>query len=384
MNNKIIKIVSIFIICMFTLSNSITAVTDIFDTDITTGIYKFSDHEDIKLPFLRFSDSRIIVDKEINKLGMIGSGANIDIDNKLSGSQLILGTDTVRINNEAENLAILANNVVINGTITGNIVINASTVTINEKAVINDDIIIFAETINIKGKVNSNILTYAKNVNIEGNITGDLRCEVENLTFKEESNVEGKIYIKSINDVVIPEKYTNKEIIKLDKYENISTPKIDYINIARISVILALMYLLISTKTKIISNMISNVKKHPILTVFLGFGMIALSIIIMIMLFIITLLGFDMIGIPLMIAYVSFMIITLILSTFVVGSVISEYMYNKFESKLNSKWYKFILAFVIFTMLTLLPYIPVIGGYIPMLLYMVTIGMTLIILKKSN
>ena len=381
MNNKVVKIVSILIICMCVLSTNINAVEDIFDTGIKTGVYKFSEHENIKLPFFRFSDSRIIIDKALNKLGIIGSGANIDVDSKLSSSHLLISGDTVRINDEAENLAVIANNVVINGNINGNVIINATNVTISKEANINNDIIIFSNNnINVEGNINSNLISYAKNINIQGTIVGDLRCEVETLTFNDKSNVKGKIYVKSINEINLPSKYTNKEIIKLDKYKNMTTHEIDFLNVARVSIILAL----ISTKTKIISNMVCNVKNHPIKTLLIGFGMIVLSIIIMTVLFIITIFGFDMIGIPLMIAYVAFMVITLLLSTFVIGSIMTEYIYNKFKEKLDSKWYKVILGFIIFALITLLPYVPVIGVYVPMVLYILTIGACILIFKKPN
>ena len=382
MNKRLYKIFSILTLFILTLTVPTYAVVDIFDTDINTGIYKFSEHDKINLPFFRFSDSRIIIDKDINKLGFVFSGANIDIDSNMVGNQMIVATDTIRINKEVEDLAVLASNVIIDGKVNGNVVIYANNVTISKEAVIDEDIVIFSNTLNVDGLVNSNLMSYAKDINITGSITKDLRCEVTNLNIDENSNLQGKIYIKSENDINLPAKYNNAEIIKLSTLENLEDNKINVISLVKNGIILALVYILISSKTQIISKAINNIKSHPLLSIFIGFMMIILSIIIIVVLLLLTLLGLDIITIPILLLYGFFMIITLLISTLIMGSLITEYVYNKYEEKLNSKWYKGIIAFVVFGILMLIPYIPIIGAYIPMLMYMLSISISILYFKK--
>lgn len=378
------KIGILVLILMLVVSVPVQAVVEIFDTELATEVYKFSEKDNITLPFVRFSTDRIIVDKEINNIGFIGTNKNIDIDSNMTSSQVVLATDTLRFNSIAENLAVVASNVVINGNIKGNSVIFGTTVTISEDAIINNDVIIVANSLKIEGTINANVIAYVNELNVTGSILKDLRCQTANLNLSENSNIQGKIYIKSENDIVVPNKYSSAQIVKLSTLDNIEDKQINFFVLFRNSVILGLLYLLLSTKTTIIPKALNKFKNNPAISIFIGFGSIVLSILVILIMIFISLVGLDIIGIPLGIFYVAFMFIVLILSTFIMGSLMTEYLYNRFENKLPSKWHKLTMAIIIFAILSLLPYIPVIGWYIPMLIYMISIGISVIYFKKDK
>jgi hypothetical protein len=148
----------------------------------------------------------------------------------------------------------------------------------------------------------------------------------------------------------------------------------DIWKILRTSLIFALIYLLISNKTNIIKNMLSKIKTYKWTTILSGFISILIFPLIAIIIFMLTLIGIGVVTIPVAILYVSFMILSFMLSTLIVGSVMSEYIINKYTDKIKGNLYKCISAFCIFLLLNLIISLPTIGYTLMVALCILSVG----------
>ncbi len=344
----------------------------IFDMDYTENVYKFSDFGDIKLPFIRMSGERMIIDKDIYKSGISFARDNISVLNNLKGVQILTSSDTVRVTGNMEYSIIIAPTVIIESVIDKSILIVSDNLTISESAVIKEDLLCSTSKLDLLGNIEGNVLGLIEQANITGNISQDFRANVGSVSLGEGSSIQGNIYLASKNNIDISEKYPNAIIKLYEEKEDIYS--IDLRKIFTTSLVFALIYLLLSCKTNIVKNMLNKIKLYKWTTFISGFANIILFPLIAIIMFVLTLIGLWMVTIPVSIVYASFMIISFMLSTFIVGIVMSEYVINKHSDKVNGNLYKFILAFVLIFVLNIITNLPIIGY---------TIGITLCILSTG-
>ena len=344
----------------------------ILDVEYTENVYKFSDNGDINLPFIRMSSERMIMDKDINKSGISFAQENISVENNLKGIQTLFSSDTVRITGNMEYGIISAKTVIIEGTIEKSMAILAENIIISKNAVIKEDLLCSASKLELLGSIEGNLLGTIEQVDILGNISKDFRADIDSITLGEDSKIQGNIYIKSQNNINISDKYPNATII-FDENTN-ETYMVDIWEIIRVSLIFALLYLLISSKTNITKNMLNKIKTYKKTTLLSGFGSVLLFPLIIMLFFVLIIIGLGILTIPIAIIYGSFMIVAFMLSTLIVGSVMCEYIINKYSDKVNGKWHKLLLSFVVFCGLGAIVEIPTIGYSMSLTLCILAVG----------
>jgi hypothetical protein len=344
----------------------------ILDTQYTENVYKFSENSDIMLPFIRVSTDRMIIDKDIFKSGFSYSGKNMSVLNNLKGIQILTSSDTVRVTGNMEYGMIIAPTVIIDGTIDKSLAILSENIVISENAVIKEDLLCSTTNLDLYGNIEGNLLGLIGKANISGNISQDFRANVGSITLGENSNIRGNIYLTTYNNIDISNKYPNATINIIKQQNPIN--RMDIWKILRTSLIFALIYLLISNKTNIIKNMLSKIKTYKWTTILSGFISILIFPLIAIIIFMLTLIGIGVVTIPVAILYVSFMILSFMLSTLIVGSVMSEYIINKYTDKIKGNLYKCISAFCIFLLLNLIISLPTIGYTLMVALCILSVG----------
>ena len=114
-------------------------------------------------------------DKDVTHSGISIGETTIDVNEKLEGMQVLFSTDMITIKGEVENSLIYANNVIIEGKLTGDSIILAPTVQIKEAAVIENDVIIIANNLDIAGTVKGNVIA---TVTEKTTVTGIINEEV--------------------------------------------------------------------------------------------------------------------------------------------------------------------------------------------------------------
>jgi len=353
----------------------------VVDVDYTENVYKFSDNGDINLPFIRMSSERMIMDKDINKSGISFAQENISVEKNLKGIQTLLSSDTVRVTGNMEYGIISAKTVIIEGTIEKSIAILAENIIISKNAVIKEDLLCSASKLELSGNIEGNLLGTVEHVDMLGNISKDFRAHVGSITLGKDSKIQGNIYIKSQNSINISDKYPNATIVLAPKTNQ--TAMFDIWEMIRISLIFALLYLLISSKTTVIKNTLKKVKTYKITTLLSGFGSVLLFPLIIILFFVLIIIGLGILTIPMTIIYGSFMIVAFMLSTLIVGSVICEYIINKYSNRLKSKWFKLLLSFIVFCGLSAIVEIPKIGYTMSLTLCILAVGIAFTTIFKK-
>ena len=222
---KYCKIISIFMIILFSIgiyfstlnaqeNESLQNNDTILDIKQKDTVYKFSEDENIVLPFLRFSTDRIEIDQGVSNLGVTVANNGIDVISDIKNIQILISNDTVRIQKSMEYPIILTQgNVIIDSEIDKTVVIFAGQkVTITENAVLNHDLICFANHLEIQGSVKGNVVGSASSVTISGLIEKDLRMETDQIEVVDSTRVSGKVYLETTKeDLAITDKYTLPE-----------------------------------------------------------------------------------------------------------------------------------------------------------------------------
>lgn len=369
--------------------SQIATVNSIFDIKGINGEYKTSsDASDIYLPFFRNAVGRIEVDKSIEKIGMLSSSSTIDVNEPLKNLQFLLSSDTIRINANMEYALIwAANDVVINSNIERNAIIFAGgTVTIEENVTVGDDVIIIANNVNIKGTIKENAIISSSSVNVSGSIEKDLRCDISSIDISGNDNVKGKVYINTYNkNLDIKDKYKDAIINIKEAKSAAKTFGNILLKCAISSLAFTLLYLVVKkiSKGKVYEKMFNKAKNNTLFVVLSGAIALLAFPAVFIFLILISIFGLYMITVPILVIYLAFLIVFVMLSVYVVGSTIFEYI-NKKYIKAEKLSIELVGIFFTFLSLNLLCKIPTVGTYIYMAEIMIAVGIMLAYFLKKD
>lgn len=388
---KYCKIISVLMLLLFSIgiyfstlnaqeNESLENNDTILDIKQKDTVYKFSEDENIVLPFLRFSTDRVEIDREVSNLGITVANNGIDVNSDAKNIQVLISNDTVRIQKPMEYPIILTQgNVIIDSEIDKTVVIFAGQkVTITEKAVLNHDLICFANHLEIQGTVKGNVIGSASNITISGLIEKDLRMETDQIEVADSKRVTGEVYLEiTKEDLSIADKYPNA---KIKLIQNDVTSNIWQILIASIksALVYTLAYLLIYkiTKESLYHNMLKVNSKHIGFSIISGaLGVLSVPLVLMIG-FLFLLIGLEEITIPLGILYLAFLLTIAIICQFIIGTTTFTYIEEKYLSDLTfSK--RLVSVFFTFLSVILLTNIPKIGIYIEMIYMIIALGIVI-------
>lgn len=384
-SNIILKALIVFVLMISLINVNVSAETTtnedgIFDIEVSEGTYKYSEGKNIYLPFIRYAKDRILIDKNLSGFGTSFSAQSIEVNADIKGMQVLFASDSIRINNKMEYGILFAGaNITISSEIDESLILFAGEkVTITEDAVIKGDIICYSNDIEINGTVKGSVIGTCNNVIVNGTIEKDLRIKASNLNLSDDA-IKGHVYIETYNtELSLPESYLNAKINILKSVEKRFDFSIIYTAIIT-GAVFTLIYYLINkiTKNKLIENGFNKVKTNPIVVIFSGAISLMMMPAIFIILIILSALGLYMITIPVLIIYFTFLLIVGLLSTLVIGILISEYMSNSKYLKGSSSKTKYLFAFILFAILYILARVPYIGGYITLIIVILAIGSSL-------
>lgn len=384
--NIVLKVFIIFTLIMSIFSvgvnaQSIKSDEGLFDVEMAEGVYKYSENEDIYLPFIRFATDRILVDKNLTGFGTSFSAGSIEVNSDIEGMQILFAGDSIRVNNKMEYGVLFATtNATISSEIEKSLIVFAGEkITITEDAKIKGDIICFGSDLEVNGVVEGSIIGACDKVTVNGAIEKDLRVETSNIDLKENA-IKGKLYVETYNsELRLPSTYENGKLNLLFEQEEKGFDfSIIYMAVITAAVF-TLIYFLINkiSKDNIIEKGIDKVKSNPIVVVLSGSISLMIIPAVVIILTILSAIGLYMVAIPAMIIYLAFTLVVSLLSTLIVGTLISEYMSNSKYLKDKGTKTKYLFAFIMFMVLYVFARLPYIGGYVTVLLVMIAIGSAL-------
>lgn len=398
--NKFVLVVSFIAIIFFSVSNVFaediidetnnkSEINDIIDIDAKETLYKFSDNEDIYLPFFRMSTDRVEIDKEVSNLGITYGNKGVDVNSKTQNLQFLFSNDTIRVNNSMEYVIIASSgNVIIDSNIDKTVVVFAGEkFTLTENANVNGDVICFSNSLEIKGNVFGSVVGSATNSIISGKVNKDFRISTESISISDNNNILGNLFIQTHNSSIeLKDKYPNANI-KLITTQSTSDKVIDIlIGAIKTALVYTLAFLLIFkiSKEKLFSNLLSVTKKN------FGFSIISgtISLFAVPLVFMLTFLGafigIEEIVIPVAIFYIALVFTVSLLSTFIAGTLAHEYVVDKYFTDFDLTK-RMACAFFVFLSMILLTNIPKVGIYMNMIFMIVSMGAIIsYILKKEK
>lgn len=366
----------------------------IFNIRVSNILYKFSESKmNSNLPFICYSTDRVIMDKQPSDLGLTFAIKALEVTAPFNGVQFIGSSDTIRINADMEYVFAFSNsNVVIDSNIEKSIVVWANQgVTITENAVIKGDIIVFSDTLELKGQVQGNVLGNLNHINIleSGKVGKDLRAKTQKIEVANNDCISGNIVLETTNsELNIKDTFPNAVINLVDNTKN-NYNVVNIVDIVMNAIITGMLFsivFLIMKRTKqkdFFNKAIEKVKKHSLYTILMGsLTYITIPFFAIIFLLLIA-IGLHQIMIPITVVYVAYLIIVSMLSIFIVGSTMFEYIKGRYlNGKINTSDFAGSLATYI--SLYLLTKIPVVGIYISFTILIFASGIILTMLWKKQ
>ena len=290
------------------------------------------------------------------------SGDNVEANTEVNGIGFLFGNN-IDISKNVDYLITAGNSITINGKIENDAFIAGNIVTISDEATITRDLIIAAKEVNIYGTINRNVKIYASEINVKGaKINGKFDTKVQTLNIDEKTEIIGylnynkdaktNINSKEIGNIIT---YENKELSQtfIDKLLNNA---IIYIGMLLIFLVTALIIPTIFEKIK------QGMDKADTITPFKMFAIGLFSLVVMpllIMLLLISVIGIPL-GFLLLALYIISICITSIFICYVIGRLVFVKLFKQEENTLLSGFVGMIILFV----LSLIPYINSIVGFI--------------------
>lgn len=360
-----------------------------FDTEFSNEVYKFSEEDkEIKLPYFRFSNERMIIDKEIKKSGFCFSAKSIEVNSKLTGIQTLFSSDTIRVNANMEYGILFSDgDIIVDSNIDKSLVlISSGTVTITENATVNEDIILVSSKLELQGNILGSVIGSVESANITGKIKEDLRISTNDIKFSSDQNVENNIYISTYNEALnIADKYP-KAIIKLQEVEQTNEFSLNKVfSMLFNSLIFALMYIIINkvAKKDIFNVAINKISKNSVTVLISGTVLLLAFLPLMFVLIMLSVFGLWVIALPVLLIYIVSLVIILMLSVFIVGSLMYNYIRQKYI-KTGGIGTDILGAFCSYLVLSVLTKIPFIGSYIGIIINILAAGIVFTLIFKRQ
>lgn len=379
---------NIFVVRAEEVEENKTDINKIIDIEEKDGLYKFSEGKDIYLPFLRISYDKVEIDKEISNLGITYGNKGVDVNSKTQNIQVIASNDTIRVNENMEYALILSRgNVIIDSKIDKTLVVFAGEkVTLTENAEVLGDVICFSNLLEIKGNVLGSVVGSATNTIISGKIENDLRIATESIDISSSDNIIGNIYIETQNNEIgIKEKYNNANIKFIEKSSTSSRVIDILISAIKTSLVYTLAYLLVFkiSKEKIFNNLLKITSKNLGFSIMSGAILFLAIPLVVLLTFLGMFIGIEEIVIPIMIFYIANILVISLISIFVTGSVVHEYVVDNYFKEVDLTK-RIVCSFFVFLSMILLTNIPKIGIYINMIIMIMAVGIVFAYLFKKE
>lgn len=386
MKKKILKLMLVMLMMIVTLTN-VYAEDSFFNLGAFETAYKLSNEANIDLPFINVFSKGATYDEIVNHSGISIGQSTIDVDEKLEGVHFIMSNDMIKIKGEVEHGLIYGTNIVIEGKISGDTILIAETVKILESAEIERDIIVVADKLEVAGKVKGNLIGQVAQTKITGTIGKDLRLDLVKLDLNE-GTINGTIYLTvpengASNITGIIEKYPNA-VIK-EKVQNIddNIAKKDMgdiiLNGIKIVIIYSIIGLLLTKKEKGVAYKAANrFVQNSSFGIITGIAMWMLLLPVSILLILIALMGFRIIVWPILVAYIGLLLLSMSISTFVVGIT----FYETLKSRLGK--FKIPALACIFALIYALTQISAIGSYVAIIINIMSMAIIMSYIFKRE
>lgn len=375
------------VLFLFVVTLNSTLAVEIFDYKSSKNVYKLSeDKSEFNIPFSRFVDNRIEIDKSISQLGLFMSTSSIEVGQPLKGIQVFYSNDTVRLNSDTEYPVIFSTgNVIINGTIENTTFIYCNgTITVTEEANVKQNLICYTSKLELNGKIDGNVLGYANTLNINGSVNGKIKMNVLNINTTDNAKVEKGIDINTTNEsLTIPESVGASKIDIISTSEKINVRQyILEIFLLTVGNLVMFLLILIFAKQEGLDKLSDRLQdgrrviKNGIYSYIGLIMMICFGIVLLVLL--------TKLGVSLLIFAIAAMIIVTLLKNVIFGTFVTQLVARKYKDS-NSKPNTVLTAIIVLLVLELIETIPYVGEFVKFVTFILSLGILVsVIFKEKN
>lgn len=309
-------------------------------------------------------------------------GDSVNISSNVDGISFVLG-DNVNLTGTTEYLFILGNTINLDTYITKDSVILGSSINIESENMLGRDSFILAETVSLSGEARRNVIITAETVKIhDAIISGDICINADKIIISGDTKILGTLSyydntnIDMANTVVVsnvdmmPSPVGNEDIVK-----NTFMQKVNNKIYSFGAIIVAILILAFVTPifNKLDSTLVNKLSVGEILkTSLMGFLILCMTPIIVIVLLC------TVVGIPIGLTILVLYIVGIWLSTIFAGYVLVKGMLK------NKKIPTVIIAILALILMTLLGYLPMVGGIIKFISLVFGMGTYIYVFKKNR
>ena len=374
-----LKLINIFaiMVCIFTLFTNVYAATSIIDVNIYEEKYMQSENNNIESIYANTIQKAVVYDQNVNHSGFTYSGSTIDVVPMvhMTGVQLFMSADTLKIAGEVDYVAAYSQNVVISGVVHG-------------------DILVYAPILEVDGTVKGNLIAKVSNTTkITGTVNGQVKLITNSISMKDETLL-GKVYVETNADYTdLASKYPNATFKKiqvedktLDNVQNIIIDGVAIVLVCTLITVLAIFKgkdFMLKLATKVKTNIVSVVLYGSLIPI--------LSIVVLPILLILVICHMGIIAWPMLICYALVLLMAYVLRILIFGIMIASIVVeikNKKQkdenAKAPSKVKTIIVTLLLYVLLYALTKIPVITSYANMLMFIISIGIIVTWFMKTN
>ncbi|MEZ4104402.1 MAG: hypothetical protein R3B60_03895 [Candidatus Paceibacterota bacterium] len=309
-------------------------------------------------------------------------GENVAISGEVKGDVLLAGGD-ITLNGQAgadtlilaglvdihgqvaDDARIVAGEVTIAGEILGDLVVVGSSLKVLPTAKIDGDIMFFGSKADISGEVGGDIYGFIDNVRVDAKVLGGIEVTTSGLVLGDQADIGAGIKYTSSNNLtraqnakVANEIVRNDPVASAESDNFIKSFLIFFLITAFASLVVHLIF------NRYTRNIVLYARNHTLRSVLIGFGIMFLAPIASLILLIST-LG-SILGLILMFVYASLVLLSLVMMGIITASFLTRF------SPTGSVSIGFIVlgVFAVNAMF----YIPVVGWFVLMGLFMLTLG----------
>lgn len=275
-----------------------------------------------------------------------------------------------------EDLKAVGSNVTVSGKVSGDLLIVGGTVKIEKRAELNGDVIIVAGTLVSKGQIKGDAKIVSGSVDIDGVVEGDMVVTTQNLEFGPEAEVSGIVNyfapkkVELLEGTIISGDLIYNQINSIRESQVVERAVLNFFNfwmVLKFITTLVIAFLLIYI-FKYFSQQIARSSKKSFLKMFV-IGLLSLFLVpIISLVFLISLFALPL-GIILMLFYGVVLLLSPAISGIILGFIVWKWIRPKDDIKVS-----FQTATLGVIILTLLQFIPYVGGLIKFIFFVVSVG----------
>jgi hypothetical protein len=309
---------------------------------------------------------------------LYAAGANLNITGSIEDDLVVAG-GTVNLNGTVgSDMRVAGGNVFVNGQITGDLVVFGGNITVSETASIGGDLVVAGGNIIVNAPVAGKAQISGGNVTINNSIGGEVAVNAERLAFGPDALIASAVQYKGRSQAVVAQGAQVGEInfTELEKNDNAIKAAVTVGTLIKLLGLFLAGWILLRLSHRKSLAVLNEAGRTPLENLGLGFvGVIILPILIVVLFF--TLIGYY-VALFLIFFFILAFMLTLLFAAMLVGAYLMKWLRKKDELHLD--WKALLLGLVV---LEIIKWIPVIGWLICLVIFLITFGAMLKMMRKD-